>query len=490
MKILAFILSLIFILPVYGSVDSQLLKTITGVQNLTIDFVSFVDDTTCSKENPLNCKKPLTSIQIEKFKGIITALAEWKLSIFASENLKVDILKGKPFHLIDGETTSIHETDKRITITLHTNQRVQLLQRIKAHAALNLALYESFLSVARILSQSSKIRAILQYDMLFEDRVLDEIYSPVTGKKLWTVIKRDLRLMDVLSKQIDKPVADPADEFLNSSWVMREIRAGKNFKRWKESAGFRMDMKKSSFAERGKRIFSSLSQVFGNTVGKISFRQGKLKALAKDEKFMTVFKSKIKPMDILFEKTPFRLTDKLIPGHFGHAALWLGTQAELKKMLVVFEGKLIPLLTHPEVTPFLNQILEGNLVVESLRKTGVTMNSMEEFFNVDDLAIMRPNNLKDIPELILRTLRQVGKPYDFNFDVETERTAVCTEVITAVLTDWEWPSTFTFGRFTVSPDDLARKALGEEFQIISLYRAGRLVEKDAAAVLKKVLKLQ
>ena len=28
--------------------------------------------------------------------------------------------------------------------------------------------------------------------------------------------------------------------------------------------------------------------------------------------------------DILLEKTPFRLTDKLIPGYWGHAAVWIG----------------------------------------------------------------------------------------------------------------------------------------------------------------------
>ena len=34
-------------------------------------------------------------------------------------------------------------------------------------------------------------------------------------------------------------------------------------------------------------------------------------------------------LDILFEKTPFRLTDKLIPDHCGHVAIWTGTQADL-----------------------------------------------------------------------------------------------------------------------------------------------------------------
>ena len=37
--------------------------------------------------------------------------------------------------------------------------------------------------------------------------------------------------------------------------------------------------------------------------------------------------STLRAGDILLEKTPFRLTDKLIPGYWGHAAVWIGTES-------------------------------------------------------------------------------------------------------------------------------------------------------------------
>ena len=42
--------------------------------------------------------------------------------------------------------------------------------------------------------------------------------------------------------------------------------------------------------------------------------------------------SQLRPLDLLLEKTPFRLTDAFIPGHFGHVAIWLGTEAELREL--------------------------------------------------------------------------------------------------------------------------------------------------------------
>ena len=42
------------------------------------------------------------------------------------------------------------------------------------------------------------------------------------------------------------------------------------------------------------------------------------------KKSLQEVKQELRPFDILFEKTPFRLTDKFIPGHFGHVAIYIG----------------------------------------------------------------------------------------------------------------------------------------------------------------------
>ena len=41
--------------------------------------------------------------------------------------------------------------------------------------------------------------------------------------------------------------------------------------------------------------------------------------------------SQLKPLDILLEKTPFRITDKFIPGYYGHLAIWIGTEQDLRE---------------------------------------------------------------------------------------------------------------------------------------------------------------
>jgi len=84
------------------------------------------------------------------------------------------------------------------------------------------------------------------------------------------------------------------------------------------------------------------------------------------------------------------------------------------------------------------------------------MNSMSHFLNIDDIVILRNPKLdgKAIAERIILTLRQMGKEYDFNFDVETTDKLVCSELVYTVYTGIEWPTKKTLGRFTVSPDNI------------------------------------
>ena len=69
---------------------------------------------------------------------------------------------------------------------------------------------------------------------------------------------------------------------------------------------------------------SLFSMVFGNAVGLVETRKGKL---YKKGDVLSDVSASLKAGDILLEKTPFRLTDKLIPGYWGHAAVWVGTEA-------------------------------------------------------------------------------------------------------------------------------------------------------------------
>ena len=121
----------------------------------------------------------------------------------------------------------------------------------------------------------------------------------------------------------------------------------------------------------------------------------------------------------------------------------------------------------------------GHSVLEALR-TGVELNTLEEFLNVDDLAVLRPVYLdaEEIPETLIRAFRQVGKAYDFNFEVETADKIVCSELPYHVYPGIDWQTDQQLGRFTISPDDVAAEALRDPapLKLVAFYHDGLLIE--------------
>ena len=225
----------------------------------------------------------------------------------------------------------------------------------------------------------------------------------------------------------------------------------------------------------GSAAIGKLSEVFGNGVGLVETRNGKLweKAAVRDRLL-----GLLQPLDILLEKTPFRLTDWFIPGHFGHVAVWMGTVAELDALGVFAR----PEMQQDPYPGYRADIADGRSVLEALR-TGVTLNTLDHFLNVDDVAVLRPRSLSatEVVDSLVRGFRQIGKEYDFNFDVETTGTIVCSELPYHVYPNVDWKTEQQLGRFTISPDDIASLALGDNpaFELVTFYHDGELVDPDA-----------
>lgn len=194
------------------------------------------------------------------------------------------------------------------------------------------------------------------------------------------------------------------------------------------------------------KVTGWLSQVFGNLAGSIKWRKGHMNH---NELAINLMREHLKPMDILLEKSPFVLTDKFIPGHFGHAALYLGTKEQLLE---------INMWNHPDIIPYQEEIENGKVILEAIRP-GVHLASLEEFSNIDEFMIIRKDhaleNADFLIEGISRGMDQIGKSYDFNFDVETLDKIVCSELIYIVYGQVHWPTKYRLGRATISPDDLA-----------------------------------
>jgi len=222
-----------------------------------------------------------------------------------------------------------------------------------------------------------------------------------------------------------------------------------------------------------------LSMGFGNMVGLVQTRQGKLKKMSTSE--LQSLANQLKPLDILLEKTPFRLTDKMIPGHYGHVAIWLGSETELREMGI-----------WDEIAPaYQAKIRSGGRIVEALR-TGVVISRLEDFINIDDLLVLRTHqalNLDEQHSATLTALAQVGKEYDFNFDVLTHERIVCSELAYVVFPELPWPISKALGRYTISPDNVAQLAIGDTpiLDPVILYRDGVAINADLRDTLNRLI---
>lgn len=257
---------------------------------------------------------------------------------------------------------------------------------------------------------------------------------------------------------------------------IRKIRVGEIAnKKFKAFERFAVD----TAAERAEDGLEKLSGLFGNTVGLYESRKGKLYG---DTEALRHIQAHLQPLDILLEKTPFRLTDKLIPGHFGHVAIWTGTKAELidagvwDEMIVRQYADQVTQASNPDSK-------DEHQIIEALR-SGVKLSRLEEFMNVDDLVVLRPvfdeeRKLSDTREALLMAFRQVGKHYDFNFDVNTTDKIVCSELAYISFPSVDWPTEETLGRHSISPDNVAELAWNNvPLELVLFYHDGELVPAD------------
>jgi len=244
-------------------------------------------------------------------------------------------------------------------------------------------------------------------------------------------------------------------------------------------------------AELRDEGFDGVSKFFGNSVGLVESRKGKLYG---NDSIKKELQNILQPLDIILEKTPFRLTDKLIPGHFGHVAIWVGNEKELKDKGLWDNEIIMPY--HDKISPNGNEITkDGYQIVEALRE-GVKLSSLEEFMNIDDIAILRPifkdNITEKEKESLLLAFRQLGKEYDFNFDVNTTDKIVCSELAYVCFPQINWPTEKTAGRFTISPDNVANLCWnGIPLQLITFYHDGKKCEEEnQLAIMKKLMREQ
>ncbi len=198
------------------------------------------------------------------------------------------------------------------------------------------------------------------------------------------------------------------------------------------------------------KVAIGASSVFGNAVGNIAWREGYLK---NNTKLLSMLKETLKPFDLLMEKKAYKFTDITIPGNFGHVGVYMGSEEQLRKL---------GLWELPEMKPFRAPIKEGKRIFQ-VRRWGLEFDSLENFTNLDEIAVLRVNGFlergkKDLSLTIEYLGDQIDKNYDFGFDAMTGETVTCTEIFAFSYGPIRWPSDEILGRTTISPDNVAELA--------------------------------
>lgn len=363
----------------------------------------------------------------------------------------------------------------------------ELLIKTKVSLSAALVLYDNYMIGIYPYTKNKKTRKMLNLDIpgvrLKLEKITDSFFDLENRNKMIRAI--ELFKADLKFKEKKKIETNEYEQYLETLSLQSPFYA---FIAEKSRSIETPGALRATFDRAYDRVrfmnesFSFIaSKLFGNTMGLVAFRKGILKNLPPEEK--NEISSKMKPLDILLEKTPFRLTDSFIPGYYGHVAIWVGDESDLRAL---------NLWDHPSIQKYHSEIRSGKRIIEALRP-GVQINSLEHFLDIDDLLVLRNPNMayEQSREFLVRAFDQIGKDYDFNFDVETDSKIVCSEIVYVVFHDINWPTKKALGRYTISPDNVASKAIDQHtLEPQLMYRSGVRVNGDLLLELTEVLRFE
>jgi hypothetical protein len=348
-----------------------------------------------------------------------------------------------------------------------------------------LTLYDNYLLGIVLFEQDERLRNVLNDPDMGFGLVANKLAEATLAANSVEIRHRARRAIEFYEQQ--KTLIEGAHEDSDFAYLMQLIDSSPSYNYTKKLRVGEIAANKfvaferltiDTIAETTKDGFDMVSGLFGNTVGMYESRKGKLYG---DEAALRNIKSVLQPLDIILEKTPFRLTDKLIPGHFGHVAIWTGSKAELIDA-GVWDELLVKQYAEQLSTDSDPDSKDQKQIIEALRD-GVQLNTLEHFINVDDIAILRPvfdeNNPDELKkEALMMAFRQLGKKYDFNFDVDTTDKNVSSELAYISFPSVDWPTEKTLGRHSISPDNVAQLAWNNvPLKLVMFYHDGKLVEE-------------
>ena len=278
----------------------------------------------------------------------------------------------------------------------------------------------------------------------------------------------ELKAHDLLLKQVDHfySVFYHADGRIRRMMkaALKSIARKDTANEWGREAHEIKELLKNQTNLSTHGLTDSLIAAFNNTTSFLSFAVGNVATplrlrngtLYKNEKATQLLKDQLKPMDIVLCRTPFTLSSQFIPGHFSHGGIYLGTKEQLLE-----NG----MWNDPSIIPYHSAIESGKVILEALIN-GVQINTIEHFLNIDEVMVMRRagefDDLSEVSAQLKRGLDQVGKGYNYNFDVLQLDTILCTELIYLVYNKDQFKTSKELGHVTIFPTDIAKMVFQEE----------------------------
>lgn len=204
----------------------------------------------------------------------------------------------------------------------------------------------------------------------------------------------------------------------------------------------------------GRQKFETIVHAVAETIGLTSdtfpLRHGRLYA---NPEFIHDVMRTLRPMDLLIDRAnEFKLSHMIIPGHYGHVGIYLGTKEQLKE---------IGMWEDPSIVPYHSAIESGHVMLEA-KRTGVKLRTLLEYSNTDTVTGLRQRGatVESLQQKMRYGVAQIGKTFDHNFELEHSESFFCSKLVYFVFHDIEWGSRKVYGRRALPPDFIAAQATG------------------------------
>lgn len=207
------------------------------------------------------------------------------------------------------------------------------------------------------------------------------------------------------------------------------------------------------------------------------YRRGE--TLVSEEQIASM-RDRLRPGDILFERHEWHLSNMGLPGFWTHTAMYVGTPSERREFFSdpgtiawvksqgVESGDLDLLLKqrYPEAYTISASPLEDGYaprVLEAIAE-GVCFTSLEYTGASDSIGVIRPNLSRAEKALaIVRGFHYSGRPYDFDFNFDTDSMLVCSELVYKAyesgpgMKGLPFPVSEIMGRKVSTPNNMVRQ---------------------------------